>query len=126
MPSGQRPLSPHLQVYKPQLTSILSILHRITGVALAAGTLVLAWWLIAAAAGPAAFADAEAVMGSWIGLALLLGWTFALFFHLSNGIRHLFWDAGLGYELSTVYGSGWVVVAASLVLTAGAWAWGLA
>ena len=126
MPSGQRPLSPHLQVYKPQLTSILSILHRITGVALAAGTLVLAWWLIAAAAGPAAFADAEAVIGSWIGLALLLGWTFALFFHLSNGIRHLFWDAGKGYELATVYGSGWAVVGASLVLTAGAWAWGFA
>jgi succinate dehydrogenase / fumarate reductase, cytochrome b subunit len=112
-----RPLSPHLQVYRPQLTSVLSILHRITGVALAVGTILLVYWLIAAASGPEAFATANAIIGSWIGLILLFGWTFALFFHLANGIRHLFWDAGLGFELKAVYASGWTVVAAATALT---------
>ena len=112
-----RPISPHLQVYKPQLTSVLSILHRITGVALSLGTILLVYWLIAAASGPVAFASAEALIGSWIGRVLLLGWTFALYFHLTNGIRHLFWDAGLGFELKTVYASGWTVVALAAILT---------
>jgi succinate dehydrogenase / fumarate reductase, cytochrome b subunit len=112
-----RPISPHLQVYKPQLTSVLSILHRITGVALAVGTILLVYWLIAAASGPVAFASAQALIGSWIGRILLFGWTFALYFHLSNGIRHLFWDAGFGFELKTVYASGWTVVALAAVLT---------
>ena len=112
-----RPLSPHLQIYRPQLTSVLSILHRITGVALAVGTILLVYWLIAAASGPEAFAVATSIIGSWIGLILLFGWTFALFFHLANGIRHLFWDAGLGFELKTVYASGWTVVVAAAVLT---------
>ena len=112
-----RPISPHLQVYKPQLTSVLSILHRITGVALAVGTILLVYWLIAAASGPVAFASAEALIGSWIGRILLFGWTFTLYFHLSNGIRHLFWDAGFGFELKTVYASGWTVVALAAVLT---------
>ena len=112
-----RPISPHLQVYRPQLTSMLSILHRITGVALAIGTILLVYWLIAAASGPEAFASAEALIGSWLGRVLLLGWTFALYFHLTNGIRHLFWDAGLGFELKTVYASGWTVVALAAVLT---------
>ena len=112
-----RPISPHLQVYKPQLTSVLSILHRITGVALAVGTILLVYWLIAAASGPEAFASAEALIGSRLGRILLFGWTFALYFHLSNGIRHLFWDAGFGFELKTVYASGWTVVALAAVLT---------
>ncbi|HEY8014799.1 MAG: succinate dehydrogenase, cytochrome b556 subunit [Dongiales bacterium] len=112
-----RPLSPHLQIYKPQLTSVLSILHRITGVALSVGTILLVYWLIAAASGPGAFATAAGLIGSWFGRLLLLGWTFALFFHLCNGIRHLFWDAGIGFELKTVYASGWTVVAAATVLT---------
>ena len=112
-----RPISPHLQVYRPQLTSVLSILHRITGVALAVGTILLVYWLIAAASGPVAFATAEALIGSWIGRILLFGWTFTLYFHLSNGIRHLFWDAGFGFELKTVYASGWTVVALAAVLT---------
>ena len=126
MSTGNRPLSPHLQVYKPQLTSVLSIVHRITGVALAAGTVVLVWWLISAAAGPESFATAQAVVGSWIGRALLFGWTVALFFHLCNGIRHLFWDLGMGYELPVVYGSGYAVLAATLVLSLGALVWGYA
>jgi succinate dehydrogenase / fumarate reductase, cytochrome b subunit len=121
MSTGSRPLSPHLQVYKPQITSVLSILHRITGVALAVGTLLLTWWLIAAAAGPEAFSTAQGFIGSWIGLLLLFGWSWALFYHLCNGIRHLCWDIGLGYELPAVRASGWVVVVASLILTAGAW-----
>ena len=120
-----RPLSPHLQVYRPQLTSVLSITHRATGVALAVGTLLLVWWLVAAATGPEAFATAQSFIGSWLGLLLLLGWTASLFFHLCNGIRHLFWDAGKGFELKTTYASGWVVLAATVVLTVLAWFWGL-
>ena len=126
MDTGGRPLSPHLQIYKPQITSVLSILHRITGVALAIGTLLLAWWLIAAAAGPDAFAAVQAFNGSWLGRLLLLGWTWSLVYHLCNGIRHLCWDAGIGYDLPTVRASGWLVVAASVILTLGAWIAGYA
>lgn len=124
MTSQNRPLSPHLQIYKPQLTSILSILHRMTGVALAVGTLMLVWWLVAAAAGPQPFDAAQGFIASWVGRLLLLGWTFSLFYHLCNGIRHLFWDAGYGFELPSVYASGWAVVVASMVMTVGSWLWG--
>jgi succinate dehydrogenase / fumarate reductase cytochrome b subunit len=117
----QRPLSPHLQVYKPQLTSVLSITHRATGLALAGGTIFLVWWLLAAATSDSAFALAQAFWYSWIGRLLLLGWTWSLFFHLCNGIRHLFWDAGYGFELKTTYSSGWTVVTASVALTLVAW-----
>ena len=126
MATGGRPLSPHLQVYRPQLTSMLSILHRITGVALAVGTLVLIWWLAAAAGWGTPFADVQTVVGSWIGRLLLFGWSFALFYHLCNGIRHLFWDAGHGFELSTVNASGIAVVLVSGGLTLAAWVWGYA
>ena len=121
MSSANRPLSPHLQVYRPQLTSTLSILHRFTGVALAVGTLLLVYWLAAAASGPEAFATARGLIGSFIGRLFLFGWTFALFYHLCNGIRHLFWDAGYGFELDAVYKSGTAVVIASLVLTVLCW-----
>jgi succinate dehydrogenase / fumarate reductase, cytochrome b subunit len=121
MSQVQRPLSPHLQVYKWQLTSVLSVLHRATGLALAFGTIFLVWWLFAAASGPDAFATAQGFWFSWFGRLLLLGWTWSLFYHLANGIRHLFWDAGYGYELNTTYASGWTVVAASFVLTLIAW-----
>jgi succinate dehydrogenase / fumarate reductase cytochrome b subunit len=121
MASDNRPLSPHLQIYKPQLTSVLSILHRITGVALALGTLLLVYWLMAAAAGPDRFAQAQDLIGSFLGRVLLFGWSFALFYHLLNGIRHLFWDAGKGFELKTVYLSGWLVVAGAGLATAIAW-----
>jgi len=126
MATGGRPLSPHLQVYRPQLTSVLSILHRITGVALAVGTLLLIWWLAAAAGGGGSFATVQTAIGSWIGRLLLFGWSFALFYHLCNGIRHLFWDAGRGFELSTVRASGWTVVIAASALTLAAWIWGYA
>ncbi len=121
MSSSNRPLSPHLQVYRPQITMVLSILHRITGVALAVGTLLLIYWLAAAASGPAAFATAQDLVGSVIGRLLLFGWTFALFYHLSNGIRHLFWDIGLGFEMETAERSGWAVVASSVALTMLSW-----
>ncbi|MGQ0663722.1 MAG: succinate dehydrogenase, cytochrome b556 subunit [Pseudomonadota bacterium] len=124
-PADRRPLSPHLQIYRWQLTSVMSITHRASGVALAAGTLLLVWWLVAAASGPGAFAFVQAFLGSWFGLLLLLGWSLALFYHLANGIRHLFWDAGYGFELATVYASGWAVIAATLILTLAAWLIGL-
>jgi succinate dehydrogenase / fumarate reductase cytochrome b subunit len=115
-----------LQVYKPQLTSVLSILHRITGVALALGTLLLVWWLVAAATGPGAYDAAQGFIGSILGRLLLLGWTYALFYHLANGIRHLLWDAGWGFELSTAYTTGWLVVIVSIVLTLVSWLGGYA
>jgi succinate dehydrogenase / fumarate reductase cytochrome b subunit len=119
MLSANRPLSPHLQIYRPQLTSVLSILHRFTGLGLVLGAALLVAWLIAAAHGAAAFDVAQAIAGAWYGRALLFLWAFALFFHLCNGIRHLAWDAGLGFELKHVYLSGWTVVILSLLLTLG-------
>jgi len=113
-----RPLSPHLQVYRPQITSVLSILHRITGVALAAGALLLTYWISAAGYGPETFERAQAFVGSWFGRLLLLGFTFSLFYHFANGIRHLAWDAGWGFELPTLRLSGWIVVIFSIVATA--------
>jgi len=121
MSQAQRPLSPHLQIYKWQLTSVLSIFHRGTGLALAVGTLFLVWWLFAAAFSPGGFDLAEAFWYSWLGRLLLLGWTFSFFFHLCNGIRHLFWDSGWGFDLKTTYLTGWIVVASSALLTLVAW-----
>ena len=100
---------------------MLSITHRLTGVALSIGSPLLVYWLIAAAAGPSAYAALHGFLASWLGLLLLLGWTFSLFFHLCNGIRHLFWDAGYGFDLQTIYASGWAVVAISIGLTLAAW-----
>ncbi len=121
-----RPLSPHLQVYRPQITSVLSITHRISGVALGAGALLLTWWLVAAVEGPESFNEVQAVIGSWYGRLLIFGFTLAFFFHLSNGVRHLFWDLGYGLELRSVYRSGWVVMALTLVLTLFSWLLGYA
>jgi len=126
MASRERPLSPHLQVYRPQITSVLSILHRITGAALAAGTLLLVYWLVAIAGGPDTYDAAQSVVGSIIGRTLLFGWSWALFYHLANGIRHLVWDAGKGFELRTVAISGWTVVILSFALTLAAWIAGYA
>ncbi len=121
MAASNRPLSPHLQVYRPQITSIISIMHRITGVALAGGTLLFTYWLAAAAYGPASFDRAQALMGSWFGLLILCGFTFSLYFHFANGIRHLFWDVGRGFEMGTVRKSGWFVAIFSVVATAITW-----
>ena len=119
--SSNRPLSPHLQVYKPQLTSVLSVLHRGTGVVLAIGSLLLAYWLGAIAAGPEAYATANSILGSFLGKLILFGWTWALFYHLCNGIRHLLWDSGFGFDIPTTYLSGKIVLGASVVLTVLLW-----
>ncbi len=116
-----RPHSPNIQIYRPQLTSVLSIINRMTGVALSAVAVVLVIWLIAAASGPQAYTTVQAVIVSRIGQVALLGSAFAFFLHLCGGIRHLVWDAGLGFELRTIYISGWGVVAASMALTLLAW-----
>jgi len=120
-----RPLSPHLQVYRPQITSVLSILHRATGIALSVGALYLATWVIYAAAGPKAYALFQGFNTSILGRIVLGGWLFCAFYHLSNGIRHLFWDAGYGFELKDAYRSGWIVVAVSLIATLASWFVGL-
>lgn len=119
-----RPLSPHLQVYKWLWTMMFSIVHRATGVALAVGTLVLVWWLLALASGPEAFAFAQTMLGSIVGRLALLGWTWSLFYHLANGVRHLVWDIGWGFELGVAQASGWFVVVISIVLTLAAWGLG--
>lgn len=124
MATQNRPLSPHLQIYRWQISSVLSILHRITGLALAVGSLLLVYWIIAAAVGPEAFAQAQGLIGSFIGRLLLFGWTYALFFHLVNGIRHLFWDMGWGFELKTMAITGWIAVIAAALLTLIAWSFG--
>lgn len=93
---GERPLSPHIQVYRWPVTMVMSILHRITGGALYVGTLILAWWLLAAAAGPSSFATAQWALGSPLGLLVLFGYTWALLHHMLGGVRHFVWDLGYG------------------------------
>ena len=117
MPSGNRPLSPHLQVYRPLLTSILSILHRITGVVIWAGAVMMTYWIASATYGPEAFARAQWFLGSWFGRLVLLGLTGATFYHLANGIRHLAWDIGWGYEMDKLNISGWAVLIFTGVMT---------
>lgn len=125
MAQADRPLSPHLQVYRPQITSVLSIFHRLAGVALAGGGILLVWWLAGLAIGPGYYAKVQGVLGSWLGQLLLLGFTGAFFYHLCNGVRHLFWDAGWGFGLPQVTRSGWLTVAVSALLTAAAWYLGM-
>jgi len=125
MMESKRPLSPHLQVYKPQLTSILSITHRASGIALSTGTFFVVGWLVALAGGERYFDVAHYLASQWYGLIILAGYTWALSYHLCNGIRHLFWDAGYGFELTTVYRSGWATLVGSIFLTSAAWATGL-
>jgi succinate dehydrogenase / fumarate reductase, cytochrome b subunit len=122
--TAQRPLSPFMlgQYYRLQLTSVLSFTHRLTGLALAFGTLFLAAWVLAAAAGPVAFGEFAAFARSPIGLLMLLGWSWALLYHLCNGVRHLVWDLGYSFEMKNVYTGGWIVVLASVLLTAAVWA----
>ncbi|MCA8927441.1 MAG: succinate dehydrogenase, cytochrome b556 subunit [Alphaproteobacteria bacterium] len=121
MASAERPLSPHLQVYRPQWTSILSISHRATGIVLSVGAVVLVWWLVAAADSPAYYQDVAGLLGSVIGQLFLFGWTFCLMYHLMNGIRHLVWDAGGWLELEQARKSGTHCVVAAVVLTVVSW-----
>jgi succinate dehydrogenase cytochrome b subunit len=117
----QRPLSPHLQIYKPQISSALSIFHRITGIALSAGALLLVCWLVAAAQGEAAYDALSWFLRSWLGVLLLFGWTVALWYHFCSGLRHLAWDAGYGFELPTMHLTGKLVLVATAVLTVLTW-----
>jgi succinate dehydrogenase / fumarate reductase cytochrome b subunit len=121
MTTENRPLSPHLQIYRWQWTMAYSILHRATGIALGVGTLLLVWWLVALATGPLAFADAQAVVGSFLGRLFLFGWTFALFYHLANGIRHLVWDTGYGFDLDVAQKTGHAVPIVAGCLTLLTW-----
>jgi succinate dehydrogenase cytochrome b subunit len=120
-----RPLSPHLQVYKWQLTSVMSILHRATGIALSVGALYLVIWVVFASASPRTYAMFQSFNVSILGRIFLGGWLFCGFYHLCNGIRHLFWDAGYGFELKDAYRSGWIVVGVCLAATLVSWIVGL-
>lgn len=121
MPRRTRPLSPNIQIYRPQLTSVLSIANRITGVALSLYAVVLVVWLVAAADGPHAYGTVQVVIQSWVGQIFLFVCTFSFFLHLCGGVRHLVWDAGYGFELRAIYATGWAVVGASTALTVITW-----
>jgi succinate dehydrogenase / fumarate reductase cytochrome b subunit len=116
-----RPLSPNIQIYRPQLTSVLSIANRLTGIVLSLGSVGLVVWLSAAALGPEPYAAVQKALVSWPGQIALTAFTFAFFLHLCGGIRHLVWDTVHGFELRSIYASGWAVVATSIALTAAAW-----
>jgi succinate dehydrogenase / fumarate reductase cytochrome b subunit len=117
----RRPTSPHLLIYRWQIGNSLSILHRLTGIALSLGVVALCYWLVSLASGQDSYASATALLTSPVGLLLLAGWTFAFFYHLLNGIRHLFWDLGRGFERTQRHASGWFVVIAAFGLTLGVW-----
>ena len=120
--SRERPLSPHLLIYRPQLTSMLSISHRLSGAALAGGSVLVVWWIVGLATGPDYFALVQSIMTSLPGQIVLFGFTAAVFYHLCNGIRHLFWDFGYGLSLEGVYRGGWAVMIMATLLTFGLWA----
>ncbi|NYZ64194.1 succinate dehydrogenase, cytochrome b556 subunit [Luteimonas deserti] len=123
MAHRNRPLSPFMlgTLYRLQMTSVLSLMHRVTGIVASVGAFGLAWWLLAVAEGGEAYATASAYLGSTLGMVALAAFTFSLVYHLLNGIRHLMWDAGWGFELPEVYRSGYVVIVLSVVLTAAIW-----
>ncbi len=125
-PQANRPLSPHLSIYRWYMTSAMSIFHRLTGIGLFFGTVLLVWWLAAAAAGPDAFATANAVLGSWPGLVVLFGFTWALVHHMLGGIRHLIWDFGIGMDAPARDRLAAATLAGSVVITPVLWAIGLA
>ena len=117
----ERPLSPHIQIYRPLINMVMSIIHRITGAALYFGTLLLAWWLIAAASGREAFATVNDVAGSWPGRLVLLSYTWALVHHMLGGVRHLIWDTGRALDIASVRRLSWFTLVSSLALTALIW-----
>lgn len=123
-----RPLSPHLQVYRWQLTMVTSILHRATGIALAVGSALIVYWLMSLAGTPDQYARAVELLGSTVARIALAGWVIALYYHLLNGVRHLLWDAGWGFEIERAYLTGYLVAAGTVVLSAVTlWlAWGMA
>ncbi|MBT8090875.1 MAG: succinate dehydrogenase, cytochrome b556 subunit [Gammaproteobacteria bacterium] len=121
MSNYDRPLSPHISIYRWPITMALSILHRISGIGLSVGFIVLVAWLFDAASGPDAYAVFMSVMDTLIGKLLLVAWSFAFFYHLSNGARHLLWDTGRGLEKSQANLSSWLVLIATVALTAAFW-----
>ena len=125
MPARGRPTSPHVWIYRWQIGNTLSILHRFTGAALALGLLALSYGFISLAGGPGSYAAATRLLVSPVGLVVLLGWTFSFFYHLLNGVRHLFWDAGRGFERTPRHASGWLAVLGAIALTlcAALWVW---
>ncbi|NNF39849.1 MAG: succinate dehydrogenase, cytochrome b556 subunit [Woeseiaceae bacterium] len=121
MSNHDRPLSPHISIYRWPITMALSIMHRASGIALSVGFIVLVAWLFCAATGPDAYAAFLSVMDSAFGTLLLIAWSLAFFYHLSNGLRHLLWDTGVGLDKEQANRSSWIVLAATIVLTAGFW-----
>jgi succinate dehydrogenase / fumarate reductase cytochrome b subunit len=117
----QRPLSPHLQVYRLPLPALMSISHRMTGIILSSGTFLLTLYLIALASGPENFAAATTIIGHPLGQLVLFGYSVALFYHACNGVRHLFWDAVIGLTIPSIYKSGQAVLVLAALLTAGLW-----
>jgi succinate dehydrogenase / fumarate reductase, cytochrome b subunit len=120
-----RPMSPHLSIYKPLINMVMSIFHRITGMALYFGTLLLAWWLIAVAQGPSYYSYVNELLGHPFGKLILIGYTWALIHHMLGGMRHLYWDTGRGFNLSTINRLSWLTLVGSIILTAAVWAVGL-
>lgn len=123
MPARARPTSPHWQIYRWQIGNSLSILHRITGVLLALGFIAMSYWFVSLAGGADSYALASRVFANPLGLLVLVGWTFAFLFHLLNGVRHLFWDAGRGFERTERHAGGWFAVLAAAALTLCVWIW---
>ncbi len=121
MSNNGRPLSPHLSIYRWPVTMTVSILHRMTGVAMSVGFIVLTGWLIGAAIGVETYAAMVSYLDTLVGWLLLVGWSIAFFFHLSNGVRHLVWDTGRGFEKSQANASAWFVLILSVFLTALFW-----
>jgi len=121
MSNNGRPLSPHLSIYRWPITMTMSILHRATGVAMSVGFIVLAGWLFDAAMGAETYAAMLAYLDTLVGKLLLIGWSFAFFFHLANGVRHLVWDSGRGFEIATANASAWFVLLLAIVSTALFW-----
>ena len=121
MSNTESPLSPHLSIYRWPITMTLSILHRITGVAMSVGLIALAYWLVALAAGGADYTQAAELMSSLIGRLCLIGWSFSFFLHLANGVRHLFWDIGRGFEIKQANASAWFALLFAIAMTAIFW-----
>lgn len=121
MAQAERPLSPHLGIYRWQISNSLSILHRLTGVMLSFGAVMLVTWLVSIASGYNEYTAVKGFLNSWVGVTALFGWTFCFCYHLCNGIRHLAWDAGKGFEKRSAQISGMIVVAAAILMTTVFW-----
>ena len=124
MTQPDRPTSPHLTIYRKQITAVLSIMHRMTGIALYAGSVLILGFLYIMSYAPMHFEQMHVCLSSFLGRLILFGWTLAFFFHFYNGIRHLFWDIGKGFEVATVTRTGWAALVATLLSTFGVWAYG--